>query len=169
MALADDGKSLLLSFRHIGLAKIDKESNKILWICSKNYNTLNLNGLIEQQNLFTHQHDIRFITDTKFSVFNNNIQQASFKNAQNKKSQVCEIDIIDNKVESYQILETEQPASYAMGGAIKIKDNTYDICYGFSRAQFVIEEFNFDSKISNMRFKFTNNDAVYRVERANPQ
>jgi hypothetical protein len=56
-----DGKYMYISFKHIGIIKLDYQTKQIIWILGKN--SKNLLKLPTNTLQFAHQHDLHLIDD----------------------------------------------------------------------------------------------------------
>lgn len=159
-AIAVDPESfdLLLSCRSVGLMKIDRETGEILWIMGRARN--DIQGL-EQSQIGLLQHDVRYLDDGSFTIFDNS-------GGQNSTSRVCRywIDEETKNLIRFQEYPTEY-ASTAMGSAELLDEetDTYIINYGMGVGDMAFEERNFRTDTVNMRLKFTDGQVLYRVFR----
>lgn len=112
-----DNQYMYISFKHIGIVKIDYKTKNIIWIIGPNAKThikLPNNAL-----QFAHQHDLHLIDDNTFYFWDN--------------EHFCytELRIIDNKVTHYKSIPYPTKCNLAvMGNALKVSDSIVDICYG---------------------------------------
>ena len=159
-AIAVDPESydLLLSCRSVGLMKIDRETGEILWIMGRAQN--DIQGL-EQSQIGMLQHDVRYLDDGSFTIFDNS-------GGQNSTSRVCRywIDEETKTLIRFQEYTTEY-ASTAMGSAELLDEetDTYLINYGMGVGDMAFEERDFRSNTVNMRFRFTDGQVLYRIFR----
>lgn len=149
---------LLISCRSVGLMKIDRETGEILWIMGRGQN--DIQGL-EQSQIGLLQHDVRYLDDGSFTIFDNS-------GGQNSSSRVCRywIDEDTKTLVRFQEYPTEYYSS-AMGSAELLDEetDTYTIVYGMGVADMAFEERNFSTNTVNMRLKFTDGQVLYRVFR----
>lgn len=149
---------LLISCRSVGLMKIDRETGEILWIMGRGQN--DIQGL-EQSQIGLLQHDVRYLDDGSFTIFDNS-------GGQNSSSRVCRywIDEETKTLVRFQEYPTEYYSS-AMGSAELLDEetDTYTIVYGMGVADMAFEERNFSTNTVNMRLKFADGQVLYRVFR----
>lgn len=149
---------LLISCRSVGLMKIDRETGEILWIMGRGQN--DIQGL-EQSQIGLLQHDVRYLDDGSFTIFDNS-------GGQNSSSRVCRywIDEDTKTLVRFQEYPTEYYSS-AMGSAELLDEetDTYTIVYGMGVADMAFEERNFSTDTVNMRLKFADGQVLYRVFR----
>ena len=157
-AVDPESFDLLLSCRSVGLMKIDRETGEILWIMGRARN--DIQGL-EQSQIGLLQHDVRYLDDGSFTIFDNS-------GGQNSTSRVCRcwIDEETKNLIRFQEYPTEY-ASTAMGSAELLDEetDTYIINYGMGVGDMAFEERNFRTDTVNMRLKFTDGQVLYRVFR----
>lgn len=155
IALTSDRKHLYISLRNIGIIKVNYETKKIEWVIGHKYCSLDTTPDMIMPKW---QHDIRLQDDDTFTIFDN---------YGTENARVLKIQVKDNKITKYEQLVTEREKSRAMGGAIEVAPNIYDICYGAFRPNTVLEEYDFNNRKQLMKFDFNNRDFMYRVERGN--
>lgn len=161
-----DNKFLYLSYRNIGIIKIEKDTKKFKWVFGKGYTNLILPKEINLNNIFCFQHDIRLFNEDEFTLFNNNDGPTDENKANPQiKSQVIYCKIKDKKIEKYNIYNTTHIASRSMGGAIPIEQDVFDISYGSFRTGINAEEYNFKEQKQYMSIQFDTNAFMYRMER----
>ena len=134
-----DKKHLYLSFKHIGIVKINYLTKEIIWILGPR--TAENMNFPKETPIFANQHDIHLIDDNKFYFWDN--EHLSY----------TELTIVDNKVANYKTFKCSDNWSIAvMGNAIKASDNILDVCFGWRRpytpknyALPIISEFNLET------------------------
>lgn len=135
----NNGKYIYISFKHIGIVKLDYHSKKLIWILGKK--TKNSFGFPQNAVIFGHQHDLHLIDDNTMYFWDN--EHLSY----------IEMKIINDKVTHYKTFCCPTKCEWSvMGNAIKASTNIVDICYGMrspSRAdiylQPIISEFDIDT------------------------
>lgn len=157
-AVAVDPKTydLLISCRSIGLVKLDRKTGDILWIMGRGQN--DIGGLSEEQ-IGLYQHDVRYVEDGSFTIFDNS-------GGVNSTSRVCRYWINDESLtlENYEEFTTPYKST-SMGSAKLIDDetDTYLISYGTGIGEFTFEERNFSTNTVNLQFAFADGSPIYRI------
>ena len=134
-----DKKYLYLSFKHIGIVKIEYSTKKIVWILGPG--TAENMNFPKEMPIFANQHDIHLIEDDKLYFWDN--EHLSY----------AELTIAENKVANYKTFECSDTWSIAvMGNAVKASDNILDVCFGWRRPYTpknyslpIISEFNLET------------------------
>lgn len=112
-----DGKYIYISFKHIGIIKLEYATKKLVWIIGPTAkDSLELpNGV----SIFAHQHDIHLIDDNNIYFWDN--QHLSY----------TELGVVDNKVVNYKTFKCPTKCNRAvMGNVLKVSDTVIDVCYG---------------------------------------
>lgn len=116
-----DGKYIYISFKHIGIIKLDYTTKEILWILGRNSQTLEGVELIPE--IFAHQHDIHLLDDNTLYFWDND------------HSSYTELQVIDNKITHFKTFSCPKTAQLAvMGNVVRASDTVIDVCYGLSLA-----------------------------------
>ena len=117
----DDKKFLYISFKHIGIIKLEYETKRIVWILGKR--TIDKWEIPDNSCIFEHQHDLHLIDNNTLYFWDN------------KHQKYTELELTDNKIINYKTFHASKhrigPMA-VMGNALKVTDNIVDICYGTS-------------------------------------
>lgn len=113
-------KYVYISFKHIGIVKVDYKTKKIIWILGKA--TFKQWSLPRNIKLFGHQHDLHLIDDDTIYFWDN-------KNVSYTELKVADYKVIDYKVFN---LSNYRKNMSVMGNALKVSENILDICWGSS-------------------------------------
>ncbi len=114
-----DGKYVYISFKHIGIIKLDYSTKELIWIIGPGPKTDRTLELPKKALQFAHQHDIHLIDNNTIYFWDN--------------SHFCYTEL---KVENDEIIycsSTSYPTKCThtvMGNAVKVSDNIIDLCYG---------------------------------------
>lgn len=159
-----DKKYLYISFKHIGIVKVDYLTKEIIWILGPK--TADLLKFPKDFPIFANQHDLHLIDDNTLYFWDN--QHLSY----------AEISFVDDMVANYKTFKCSDTWSVAvMGNAIKASDNILDVCFGMRRPYFftlydlpIVSEFDLqtgekllDLTINDRSLKLSN--YMYQVQR----
>lgn len=116
----DDKKYLYLSFKHIGIVKLDYQTKEIIWILGTN--KLNDLKFPKDASIFANQHDLHLVDNDTLYFWDN--------------EHLCytEFNVTGNEVLNYKTFNCSPIWSVAvMGNVIKVSDNILDVCFGLRR------------------------------------
>lgn len=114
-----DNRYMYISFKHIGIVKIDYYSKEIIWILGTNRQDLKFP---KNSKMFSHQHDLHLINDNTIYFWDN------------KNFSYVEMSFNNTEVINYNTFNCPTKCWNAvMGNAIKVSDTIIDICYGMRR------------------------------------
>ena len=154
----DDNK-LLISFRNIGLVKVDLNTNKIMWVMSKKRNDIKW---LNPEDIWLYQHDVEILDDWSFTIFDNSWDE-------NKRSRLCryKIDDENNELINVETYITNRPESRFMWSAHLVDDDNsiFDIAYWWNMSDIAFEEFDFNTNKQLMRMWFDDGHDLYSIER----
>ena len=166
-ALAIDPKdnNFIASFRHTGIAKIDRRTGAVLWLFGRG-GRIDFGGMTEAHCGFL-QHDIRIQPDGSFTIFDNS-------GCSTDNSRVCRywLDEENKKLVKFKEYVTPRKRSMFMGSAILLDDDTETFLIGYGGlgtdegrpdTSVVFDEINFSTGETN--FTFENDLCSYRVIR----
>lgn len=154
----DYDDNFIVSFRNIGIIKINRESKEIMWVMGRKRN--DFSGL-ESRELPFQQHDIQFAPDGSFTVFDNYGHES--------KSRVCRYFLDEETMTCLAFREyvTTQDRSAYMGSATIIDDENdiIDIAYGSGWSHIAFEEYDFKNNRQIMMLRFDDGHDLYRIFR----
>ena len=154
----DYDNNFIVSFRNIGIIKINRESKEIMWVMGRKRN--DFSGL-ESRELPFQQHDIQFAPDGSFTVFDNYGHES--------KSRVCRYFLDEETMTCLAFREyvTTQDRSAYMGSATIIYDENdiIDIAYGSGWSHIAFEEYDFKNNRQIMMLRFDDGHDLYRIFR----
>lgn len=112
-----DGKYVYISFKHIGIVKLDYNTKEIIWVIGPNAKKITN---YPRDTIFGHQHDIHLINDNTIYFWDNN------------HCAYVEMCVEDNTITSYRthIFPTKCKGS-VMGNVLRLSEDVYDVCYGW--------------------------------------
>ena len=141
----------LVSFRHIGLVRLDYQTGNTKWVIGYKHNDFKM----DENALPYTQHDSIILDDNTITLFDN---------AVGDKSRVLKYHI-DEKNMSVEadIYVSEYPNSEYMGSSQLLKDDTYLINYGGNMQIVCFEIYDFKNKKQLFLFNFNNKDDIYAV------
>lgn len=156
----DKNGDILVSFRNIGMVKINYKTKEIMWIMGRNRN--DIVGLNIKDIPYL-QHDVRYLADGSFTIFDNCGCPEDY-------SRVCRY-WIDDEVKTLIEVKTynsEFPRSIALGYSELIDEDNdvYDITYGFCPGAPALEEYDFKNNKSNFTLTFDKGANLYNINRA---
>ena len=154
----DKEGNILACFRHIGLVKINYQTKEIMWILGPGRNDI---ANITKEDLPYLQHDVRYMDDGSFIIFDNS-------GCPEDHTRLCRYWINDEtKInKKTETLITNYRKSIAMGYAELIDNEVYDITYGVCIGAPAFEEYDFKNQKQNMSIKFNNGHDLYNISRA---
>jgi hypothetical protein len=166
-ALAIDPKdnNFIVSFRHTGIAKIERKTGNVLWLFGRG-GRIDFDGMTNEQSGYL-QHDIRILDDGSITIFDNS-------GCSTDNSRVCRywLDEENMKLAKFKEYVTPRKRSMFMGSAILLDDETetFLVCYGglgtdegTPNTTVVFDEINFSTNETN--FTFENDLCSYRAIR----
>lgn len=156
----DKNGDILVSFRNIGMVKINYETKEIMWIMGRNRN--DIVGL-DIKDIPYLQHDVRYLTDGSFTIFDNCGCPEDY-------SRVCRYWIDDETKTLIQAktYNSKFPRSVALGYSELVDEDNdvYDITYGFCAGAPALEEYDFKNNKSNFTLTFDKGANLYNINRA---
>lgn len=152
----------LLSFRNLGLIKIDPTTKTILWAIGTGNipEKYKIKGVTNNEAPYL-QHDARYTEDGAITVFDNS-------GGPQKNLRIIEYSIDESSKSLINFTEYITPyiKSLAMGSAKKVADNVFDIAYGMNTDNPpAFEQYDFKNDRANVSFRYGNSKSnrVYRV------
>ena len=156
----DKNGDILISFRNIGLVKVNYETKEIMWIVGRSRN--DIVGL-DATDIPYLQHDVRYLADGSFTIFDNCGCPEDY-------SRVCRYWINDETKTLIQVktYDSHFPRSIALGYSELVDDenDVYDITYGICTGAPALEEYDFKNNQSNFTLTFDNGAYLYNISRA---
>lgn len=154
---APDG-NILLSARSIGIMKVDKSTNKLMWVMGRGKvpDSVKLKGYTAAQAPYC-QHDARYQDDGTITCFDN-----SGCSTNNVRIPVYTINDETKTLISMKEYKTNYPRSNFMGSVHKVSNGVYDIAYGGGWTDIAFEEYDFNTNTQKMKVVGDNYD-LYRV------
>lgn len=147
----------LLSYRSIGLVKIDHTTGDIKWVLGRKRCDI---ASINKDNICLYQHDARYQSDGSITVFDN------YGNP-NDKSRICKYWIDEESLSMirYKEYDTNIKKSEYMGCAQLIDDDneTFEIAYGSGYPFIAFEEYDFKNHKQNFELVFKDGYDLYQV------
>ena len=154
-----DDHKLLISFRNIGLVKVDLNTNKIIWVMSRKRNDIKWLNL---EDVWLYQHDVEILDDWSFTIFDN-----SWSDTDNSRIVRYWVDDKKKELIDVKIYKSTRPKSKFMWSAYLADEltDTYDISYGWNMSDIAFEEFDFQNNKQLMWMRFDDWYDLYSIER----
>ncbi|MCQ2603663.1 MAG: aryl-sulfate sulfotransferase [Spirochaetia bacterium] len=156
VTFADDG-DFYISFRNIGLIRLDHDTKKVEWLMSRNHN--DFTG-IEKGDIGLFQHDLRVNDDGSITIFDNS-------GCGTNNTRICRywLDEQNRKVTDKKFYISEVKKSPFMGSAMLLDEDsqTFLIAYGGNISDPAFEEYSFRDRKQTMRFVFDKGYDLYQI------
>jgi arylsulfate sulfotransferase len=163
MFIDERDQNLLVSFRHIGIVKIDRQTGAILWMLAKN--RCDIKG-IDENMIPSMQHDARYNYDHSITLFDDS--GSTTDNARVMRYWIDEKKLTAIKVKEY-VCPYGKSQSQGSATLIDEENEIFDIAYGGGHPNISFHEYSFkyNKELMFVNLPTQETSVVYRVFRDN--